>query len=73
MQRDGGIARLVLQGLWSSAVSELDAQAGGSAGAKRRKAAPTELQALRSALSDGFGRGALEPLFVQTLQVSRQF
>lgn len=69
VQRDGSISRLVLQGLWSAAVHELSNQAGGSTGTKRRKAAPDELQALRSALSDCFGQGSQEPLFVQTLQV----
>ena len=69
MQRDGSISRLVLQGLWSGAILKLRDQAGGSTGTKRRKAAPDELQALRSALSDRFGQGSREPLFVQTLQV----
>jgi hypothetical protein len=69
VQRDFGIARLVLQGLWSAALHELSAQAGGSNGAKRRKEAPDELQSLRTALSDCFKRGSKEPLFVQTLQV----
>jgi hypothetical protein len=69
VQRDGSISRLVLQGLWSAAIDELGNQAGGSTGTKRRKAAPDELQALRSALSDRFGRGSQEPLFVQALQV----
>ncbi len=55
--RDGGVARLVLQGLWSSAVEELDAQAGGSAGTRRRKDAPTELQLLRTSLSNAFAAG----------------
>jgi hypothetical protein len=69
VQRDGSISRLVLQGLWLAAIDELSKQAGGSTGTKRRKAAPDELQALRSALSDRFGQGSQEPLFVQTLQV----
>lgn len=63
------MARLVLQGLWSSAVDELDTQAGGSAGTRRRKDAPTELQLLRTSLSDAFAAGPREPQFVQTLQV----
>ena len=69
VQRDGSISRLVLQGFWLAAIDELSKQAGGSTGTKRRKAAPDELQALRSALSDRFGQGSQEPLFVQTLQV----
>lgn len=65
--RDGGVARAVLQGLWSSAVGELEAQEqGGKRGARD---AAADLAALRAALAGRFFATPTEPLFVQTLQV----
>ena len=58
--RDAGIARLVLQGLWEAAVTEL--------GAKGRKG-EGPLQSLRAALAEAFAAGPTEPHLVQTLQV----